>query len=89
MVANMSPGGPARKLAYEDLAALPDDGCRHELIDGKHFVTAAPVPPHQRVLVRLTLSLGGFVGASGCGEILVGPLDVVPSPGRGRRSSTP
>jgi hypothetical protein len=28
------------KLTYEDLLQLPDDGLRHELIDGEHYVTA-------------------------------------------------
>jgi hypothetical protein len=30
------------RMTYEDLLALPDDGLRHELIDGEHFVTPAP-----------------------------------------------
>lgn len=80
MVATMSPGGLGRKLRYEDLDALPDDGCRHELIDGEHFVTAVPVPPHQRILVRLMVSLASHVAATGGGEVLVGPVDVVLSP---------
>jgi Uma2 family endonuclease len=80
MVPSMSPAGPGRKLRYEDLAALPDDGCRHELIDGEHFATAAPVPLHQRVLTRLAHSLSAHVAATGGGEVLIGPVDVVLSP---------
>jgi Uma2 family endonuclease len=34
----------------EQLLALPDDGCRHELLDGVHVVTLAPAWPHQRAL---------------------------------------
>jgi len=34
----------------EQLLALPDDGLRHELLDGVHVVTPAPAWPHQRVL---------------------------------------
>ncbi|MGH9362646.1 MAG: hypothetical protein ACRD2T_12095 [Thermoanaerobaculia bacterium] len=30
-----------RLLTYDDLLALPDDGLRHELIDGEHYVTPA------------------------------------------------
>ncbi len=32
----------------DDLAALPDDGFRYELVDGVLLVSAAPVPDHQR-----------------------------------------
>ena len=31
------------RYTYEDYLAFPDDGRRHELIDGEHFVTPAPV----------------------------------------------
>jgi hypothetical protein len=34
----------------EELLALPDDGLRHELLDGVHVVTPAPELPHQAVL---------------------------------------
>lgn len=30
-----------------DLDALPDDGFRHEIIDGALIVTPAPMPTHQ------------------------------------------
>lgn len=36
------------KLTYEDYLLFPeDDGLRHELIDGEHFVTPAPSRKHQ------------------------------------------
>ena len=35
------PSSPVR-LTYNDLRGLPDDGMRHELIDGEHIVTPAP-----------------------------------------------
>ena len=33
--------GPAKRvrMTYKDLLKLPDDGLRHELIDGEHYVT--------------------------------------------------
>ena len=37
------------KLTYDDLLRLPDDGLRHEIIDGEHYVTPAPVTKHQRI----------------------------------------
>ena len=42
-----------RALTVDDLEALPDDGMRHELIDGVHIVSAAPIPLHQRVNFQL------------------------------------
>ena len=37
----------------EALLALPDDGMRHELLDGEHVVTPAPAYPHRpRTLVQ-------------------------------------
>lgn len=58
-----------------DLDALPDDGRRHELLDGVLIVTPAPVPRHQRAQARLLLAL-----APACPpglEIMMAPLDVV------------
>ena len=34
--------GAGVKLTYEDFLLLPDDGKRHELIDGEHYVTPSP-----------------------------------------------
>ena len=34
------------KLTYDDLLALPDDGLRHELIDGEHYMTPSPGSAH-------------------------------------------
>jgi len=33
---------PSVKLTYEDFVLFPDDGKRHELIDGEHYVTPSP-----------------------------------------------
>ncbi len=37
------------KLTYEDYVLFPDDGKRHEIIDGDHYETPAPKTKHQRV----------------------------------------
>lgn len=73
--AAMEPG--KLKLTVEDYELFPDDGQRHELIDGEHVVTAAPVVHHQRVLVRLVALLHVFVEEHSLGEILPAPTDVV------------
>jgi|SRR5580693_2796088 Uma2 family endonuclease len=76
----MTRAGSTLKLTYGDLAKLPEDDLRHELIDGEHYVTATPTLLHQRVVMRLVLSLGPFAVASGCGEMLAPSVDVVFTP---------
>jgi Uma2 family endonuclease len=64
-----------RALTRDDLAALPDDGHRYELLDGALIVTPAPSPRHQRVSGRLYRLLDDAARP----ELLVlyAPLDVV------------
>jgi hypothetical protein len=38
------------KLTYDDFVLFPDDGKRHELIDGEHYVTPAPNRKHQSIV---------------------------------------
>src|SRR5678816_2640277 len=45
------------KLGLEDYELFPDDGQRHELIDGEHVVTPSPTARHQLVLMRLSAAL--------------------------------
>ena len=44
-----SMSGAGVRLTYEDFLLLPDDGKRHELIDGEHYVTPSPSTRHQRI----------------------------------------
>ena len=78
----MGPGmaGSATKLTYEDFALFPDDGRRHELIDGEHFVTPSPATRHQAIARNLTGLLFSFLRGSGIGTIFPAPFDVVLSP---------
>jgi Uma2 family endonuclease len=71
---------PAPKLTYEDYVLIPDDGKRHEIIDGEHYVTAAPFLRHQRIVVRLTAQLAGFLRQHPLGELFIAPTDVLLSP---------
>ena len=71
---------PGLKLTVEDYELFPDDGRRHELIDGQHVVTAAPVVHHQRVLGRLHVAVYAIVETAAAGEVFVAPVDVVLSP---------
>ena len=65
------------RYTYEDYLAFPDDGRRHELIDGEHFVTPAPVSGHQRLSVRLTVAIGSWLRDHPVGELFAAPLDVI------------
>jgi Uma2 family endonuclease len=67
----------AVKLTYDDLVLFPDDGLRHELIDGVHYVTPPPNRRHQQILGRLYLSLGSWLETHPAGEALLAPFDVV------------
>jgi Uma2 family endonuclease len=56
--------------------ALPDDGQRHELLDGELLVTPAPAVRHQVMVSALFERLVGHVGASGVGRALWSPADL-------------
>jgi Uma2 family endonuclease len=66
-----------RKLTYEDYVLFPEDGQRHEIIDGEHYVSPAPTPKHQRVSMRLSIRVGGFVEQHRLGEVFASPIDVL------------
>src|SRR5262249_9065504 len=65
------------KLTYDDLVLFPDDGARHELIDGEHYVTPAPTMRHQRIAMRLTMAIGNWLVEYPIGELFFAPLDLV------------
>ena len=65
------------KLTYDDFVLFPDDGMRHELIDGEHYVTPSPNTRHQRVSLRLTMDLANWLREHPTGELFVAPFDVV------------
>ncbi len=53
------PRTPAPITTIEELLDLPEDGLRHELLDGVHVVTPGPELPHQGIVGRLYLALAG------------------------------
>lgn len=66
------------RLTYRDFLLLPDDGRRHELIDGAHYVTPSPNLNHQELVLRLALSLGHHLeDRLDRGRLFIAPLDVV------------
>lgn len=64
-----------RPLTRADLAGLPDDGHRYELVDGVLVVSPSPRPRHQRVVLELAVLLRAACPAEL--EVFVAPLDVV------------
>ncbi|HVT17464.1 MAG TPA: Uma2 family endonuclease [Thermoanaerobaculia bacterium] len=64
------------KLSHADLLDFPQDGKRHELIDGEHYVSASPTLRHQAVLRNLFVALHGFVKRRGLGQVFFAPVDV-------------
>ena len=59
-----------RKLTYADFVRLPDDGRRHEFIDGVHYVTAAPNIRHSIVQQRLNFALANYLNTARAGIVL-------------------
>ena len=69
----------ARLLTRADLDALPDDGLRHELIDGQFVMTPAPGSNHQIVTTTLITMLRIRLQGSEL-RVLHAPYDVVLGP---------
>jgi len=67
-----------RKLTYDDLLLFPDDGQRHEIIDGEHYVSPCPSVRHQELVGRLYFEIELWLRQHpGSGRAFVAPLDVV------------
>jgi len=73
----VTPSSPGVKLTYDDFVQFPDDGLRHELIDGEHYVTPSPNTKHQRVSINLTVLIGGWLERNPIGQVFHAPFDVV------------
>ncbi len=76
-------GMPARHdtvTTIEELLALPEDGMRHELLDGIHVVTPAPELPHQAVLRELWRALDEALRGQDELVLFSSPADIVLGP---------
>jgi Uma2 family endonuclease len=73
----VKPASPGVKLTYDDFLLFPDDGQRHELIDGEHYVTPSPNTKHQRVSGNLHLLIGSWLEIHQVGRVFYAPYDVV------------
>jgi Uma2 family endonuclease len=66
------------RLTYDDFVLFPDDGKRHEIIDGEHYVTPSPNLRHQDLVGRLHVEIALYLRTNPrAGRVFLSPLDVV------------
>jgi Uma2 family endonuclease len=73
----MRPAGSGVKLTYDDFLLFPDDGQRHELIDGEHYVTPCPNTKHQQVSGNLHFLMRLYLEQCPIGKLFYAPFDIV------------
>ena len=72
------------QITWQDVQQLPDDGHRHEAIEGELHVTPVPSIRHQRVSQKLEQELLRLLEAPGHGVVIDAPVGVeFPSTGEG------
>ena len=72
-MAQRAPRPPrTRPWTRADLARLPDDGNRYEVLDGALLVTPQAAFRHQKIAMRLALALGAYCETHRIG-VVVGP----------------
>jgi Uma2 family endonuclease len=67
----------ATKWTYEEFCLFPDDGRRHELIDGERYVSPSPRTKHQTVSGNLFFVLATYIRKHRTGQLWAAPMDVV------------
>ena len=68
------------RLTYDDFLLFPEDGKRHELIDGVHYVAPSPRLRHQDLVGRLYVAIAAYlVEHPMAGRVFLSPVDVVMS----------
>jgi Uma2 family endonuclease len=65
-----------RKLTYQDYVCFPEDGKRHEIIGGDHYVNPAPSTYHQYVSRRLQFQLYSSIELVELGSVIFAPVAV-------------
>jgi Uma2 family endonuclease len=64
------------KLTYNEYVLFPDDGNRHEIIDGRHYMNSAPVPRHQAVSRHIQFQLYQQIELPQLGQVINAPIDL-------------
>jgi Uma2 family endonuclease len=72
----MSMPQAAERWTAERIRGLPDDGLRHEVVDGEHLVSPAPRPLHQIAVLALVRRLEPYVMAHALGRVMTSPADL-------------
>jgi Uma2 family endonuclease len=65
------------KWTAEMVLALPDDGRRHEVVDGELLVTPAPSWRHQHMVGALHARLREWLSVHPVGTVILAPADIV------------
>ncbi len=68
---------PSSKFTYEDFLNFPDDGRRHEIIDGEHYVTPSPNTSHQTIVGNLHAAIRRYLDSRVIGAVFLAPFDVL------------
>ena len=66
----------AKRWTREEVLALPDDGNRYELVDGKLLVTPSPRMAHQVAVLALAQLIDPWVRAHRVGTTCLSPADL-------------
>jgi Uma2 family endonuclease len=67
----------SEKWTYDDLALLPEDGLRHEIIDGVLYVNASAITKYQMPLYRLVLAISKYLEEHPLVHLFFAPLDIL------------
>jgi Uma2 family endonuclease len=66
----------AHKYTYREYQYFPDDGKRHEIIDGDHYMNPSPSTKHQTVSRHLQFQLYTQIEVKKRGRVFDAPYDV-------------
>lgn len=68
------------KLTYEEYRHFPDDGRRHEIIDGVHYVSPSPNASHQSASRHIQFALYRQLEVPGRAFVYNAPMDLELAP---------
>lgn len=78
--ADWVPGPRQGEWTYEMYSALPEDGCRYEIVQGVLMMSPAPEVAHQGIIMRISRYLDEHIFSSGRGRVFLAPTDVMLAP---------
>jgi len=70
-------GKKAVKLTYKDYLQYPDDGKRHEIINGDHYMTPSPNSYHQYYSKKIVFQMENHLINTEQGVVFYAPLGVI------------